>query len=239
MPVVVGLIIIGLLVVVAHASAVMRVDAPVNPAGVAIIRRRWNFWMAKGKTWTFYVGCIVLGVILAVAFDRRSGAHSGPNVEVSAPASQSPDRAAVVSTMNDYFASLNTGSACRYAGAFSKSFRPPPMLADCKTRVSSTPEVQHITVGRNGTVSVRVTFASRRKADAGQPKDVCTEWTSDFRMIRKAGQLQIAAAPYSGSGQRNADPSSHQFVIKLLAAAAQATISVHADRLVRPSRTRS
>jgi len=195
MPLVVGLIIIGLLLVVAHASAVLRVDAPVHPPGVAIIRRRWNFWMVNGKTWAFYIGCILLGVILALAFDRRSDTPGGRKVEVSAPASRSPDRAGVVSTMNDYFAGLNTRPACRYIGAFSKSFRPPTMLADCKSTVSSTPEVQHITVGRNGSVNVQVTFVSRTKAEAGQPQDVCTKWTSDSRMNREAGQLRIAGPP--------------------------------------------
>ena len=97
--------------------------------------------------------------------------------------------------MKDYFAGLNTGPACRYIGAFSVSFRPPTMLADCKSTVSSTPEVQHITVGRNGSVNVQVTFVSRRKADAGQPQDVCTKWTSDFRMNKEAGQLRIAKPP--------------------------------------------
>jgi hypothetical protein len=190
------LVIIGLLaLVVAYASVWRRVDAPVNPPGVARIRRRYDFWLMSVGTIVRSIVFIAIGVALASVFHLRPTLAGGRGVQVSAPVSESPDRAGVVSTMNDYFAGFNTGPVCRYTSAFSESLRPPTMLADCKSTVSSTPEVQHITIGRNGSVNVQVTFVSRRKAEVGQPHDVCTKWTSDFRMNTEAGQLRIAEPP--------------------------------------------
>jgi hypothetical protein len=190
-------VIIGLVVLVAlffYGSSVRRVDAPVNPPGRVRIRRRYDFWRQSLGTVVSSIFFFVLGVVVCLAV-HRTDPPGGQNVAVSAPASGSPDRAAVVSTMNDYFAGFNSRPTCRYTSAFSGSFRPPTMLADCKSTLSSTPQVQHITVGRNGSVNVQVTFVSRRKPEAGQSHDVCTTWTSDFRMNTEAGQLRIAEPP--------------------------------------------
>jgi hypothetical protein len=97
--------------------------------------------------------------------------------------------------MNDYFADFDTGPVCRYTSTFRESLRPPTALADCKSTLHSTPKVQHISVGPNGLVNVQVTFVSKKKAEAGQRQDVCTNWTTDFRMSREAGQLRIAEPP--------------------------------------------
>jgi hypothetical protein len=180
---------------VAYARTWTRVDAPVNPPGVARIRRRYGVWVMSGQNGLRYIAGIVIGLILLGAFYLPPNHNGGENVEVSAPAARSPARAGVVTTMNDYFAGFNTGPVCRYTSAFSAPLRPPAKLADCKSTVSSTPEVEHITVDPDGSVNVQVTFVSRRKGAAGQPHDVCTKWTSDFRMISEAGQLRIVEPP--------------------------------------------
>jgi hypothetical protein len=193
--VVVVVVIIGLVLLVTYATTWTRVDAPVNPPGMVRIRRRYDRWMFSVQNLLRYAAGFVLALLLVKVFNLWPDPPAGQNVEVSAPASRSPDRADVVNTMNDYFAGFNTGPTCRYTGAFSESFRPPTILADCKSTMASTPEIQHITVGRSRSVIAQVTFVSRRKAEAGQPHDVCTNWTSDFRMNREAGQLRIAEPP--------------------------------------------
>ena len=187
-----GIVVLG--VVVVYARTVIRVDAPVNPAGVARIRRRSDFWLARGQNVLRYIVGIVIGlaVVWGVVRPNLSG---GRTVGVSAQAGRSPIRADVVSTMNDYFADFDTGPVCRYASAFRESLRPPTSLADCKSTLDSTPKVQHISVGPYGLVNAQVTFVSKRKAEAGQRQDVCTKWTADFRMSREAGQLRIAEPP--------------------------------------------
>ena len=169
-------------------------DAPVSPPGVARIRRRSDFWLARGQNVLRYIVGIVIGlaVVWGVVRPNLSG---GRTVGVSSQAGRSPLRADVVSTMNDYFADFDTGPVCRYASAFRESLRPPTSLADCKSSLDSTPKVQHISVGPNGLVNVQVTFVSRRKAEAGQRPDACTKWTVAFRMSREAGQLRIAEPP--------------------------------------------
>ena len=178
----------------AYGSGWRRVDAPVNPPGRVRIRRRYDYWAQSGQNILRYIVGIVIGVALAWYF-HQPHPSGGQSVEVSAPASQSPDRASVVSTMNDYFAGLNTGQTCHYTSAFTESYRPPATLEDCKSTVSSAPEIQHITAGPNGSVDVQVAFVSKTKAEGGQPHDVCTTWASDFRMNREAGQLRIANPP--------------------------------------------
>lgn len=95
--------VIGLVVLfVAHATALMRVDAPVNPPGVAKLRRRYDFWKGSGQNGLRYVVGIVIGLLIGLHV--RPDPPAGQNVDVSAPAGRSPDRASVVSTLNDYFA---------------------------------------------------------------------------------------------------------------------------------------
>jgi hypothetical protein len=189
-----GIVVLGVVFLVGYARTVIRVDAPVNPSGVAIIRRRHDRWLARGQNGLRYIVGIVIG--LAVVWGVvRPNLSSGRTVGVSSQASRSPVRGDVVSTMNDYFADFDTGPVCRYSGAFSEPLRPPTTLADCKSTLDSTPKVQHITVGPHGSVNVQVTFMSRRKAAAGQRPDACTKWTVAFRMNREGGQLRIAEPP--------------------------------------------
>ena len=187
-----GIVVLG--VVFVYARTVIRVDAPVSPPGVARIRRRSDFWLARGQNVLRYIVGIVIG--LAVVWGVvRPNLSSGQTVGVSSQAGRSPVRADVVSTMNDYFADFDTGPVCRYASTFSESLRPPTTLTDCKSTLDSTPKVQHITVGPHGSVNVQVTFVSRRKAATGQRPDACTRWTVAFRMKTEAGQLRIAEPP--------------------------------------------
>ena len=189
----VGIVVLGL-VFVSYANTAIRVVAPVNPTGVAIIRRRYHRWLALGQNLLRYIAGIVIGlaVVWGVVRPNLSG---GRTVGVSSQAGQSPVQADVVSTMSDYFADLTSAQVCRYASAFSESLRPPTALADCKSTLHSTPKVQRITVDPRGGVNVQVTFVSKRKAAAGQHQDVCTKWTAYFRMKTEAGQLRIAELP--------------------------------------------
>ena len=118
-----GIVVLG--VVFVYARTVIRVDAPVSPPGVARIRRRSDFWLARGQNVLRYIVGIVIG--LAVVWGVvRPNLSSGQTVGVSSQAGRSPVRADVVSTMNDYFADFDTGPVCRYASAFRESLRPPP-----------------------------------------------------------------------------------------------------------------
>ena len=189
----IGIVVLGV-VFLSYANTAIRVVAPVNPPGVAIIRRRYHRWLALGQNLLRYIAGIVIGlaVVWGVVRPNLSG---GRTVGVSSQAARSPVRADVLSTMNDYFADFDTAPVCRYASTFSESLRPPTTLADCKSSLHSTPKVQHITVGPHGLVNVQVSFVSRRKAEAGQRHDVCTKWTAAFRMKAEAGQLRIAEPP--------------------------------------------
>ena len=189
-----GIVVLGV-VFVGYANTAIRVVAPVNPPGVAIIRRRYDRWVTSGQNLLRYVVGIVIGLALVWASGVGPNLSGGQTVGVSSQAGRSPVRADVVSTMNDYFADFDTAPVCRYSGTFSESLRPPTTLTDCKSTLDSTPKVQHITVGPHGSVNVQVTFVSRRKAATGQRPDACTRWTVAFRMKTEAGQLRIAEPP--------------------------------------------
>lgn len=189
---IIGLVVLALFFITGRQWR--RIDAPVNPPGRVRIRRRYDFWQQSAGGILRAIFFVAVGVIAALAI-HRSDRPAARNVAVTAPADRSPDRAGVISTMNDYFAGFNTGPTCRYTSAFSQWFRPPTMLADCRSTLSSTPEVRRISVARDGTVNAQITFVSRRKAEAGQGHDVCTKWTSDFLMNREAGRLRIAEPP--------------------------------------------
>jgi len=190
----VAIVVLGVLFV-SYARTVIRVDAPVNPSGVVIIRRRHDRWLARGQNVLRYIVGLVIGLALVVYFGVGPNLSHGRTVDVSSQAGPSPVQADVVSTLNDYFADFDTAPVCRYVSAFSESLGPPTILADCESTLDSTPKIRHITVGPYGSVNVQVTFVSRRKAQAGQPHDVCAKWTAAFRMNREAVGLRIAEPP--------------------------------------------
>lgn len=64
MSVVVALIIAIVVWLVIRGNQWRRVDAPVNPPGKAIIRRRWNVWMVQGRTWLYYIAFGVFGWVI-------------------------------------------------------------------------------------------------------------------------------------------------------------------------------